>query len=158
MQKLPGFLCSFVPLVSCCRDLEGQCVPLQDLWDAFITHPGTARPCKGFSLCVRCSMHPSARISFLSWIVYHLIRKEKKTPRGWDPNHQGNKWFAQGYLWILGVSELCIHPKSALLGVLITTLASPPVSSGGECQSAAECVLQTLFLMHRANSCSPWRV
>lgn len=42
----------FLPVVSCCRDLESQCVPLQDLWDAFIAYPGSGRPCKGFSLIV----------------------------------------------------------------------------------------------------------
>lgn len=52
-------------------------------------------------------------------------------------------------------------PKLLFLCVLITPLASPSVSSGGECQSVLSVcfsVGQTLCLVHKTNSCSPWRV
>lgn len=57
----------FLPMVSCCRDLESQCVPLQDLWDAFITYPGSGRPCKGFSLIVSgvTCIHLEGSVSYL---------------------------------------------------------------------------------------------
>lgn len=57
----------FLPMMSCCGDLEDYSVPLQDLCDTFITYLESRRRYKGFSLIVLGIMytHLEGSLSYL---------------------------------------------------------------------------------------------